>query len=567
MIKLTHLCKTYPGSAQPAIRDLSLDIDHGEFCTFVGPSGCGKTTILRMINQLDIPDSGDVYIQGVRLADADIIQVRRQIGFVMQSAALFPHRTVAQNIATVPRLAGWSKARIRARIDELVALMSLDSHLLHRYPHQLSGGQQGRVAIARAIAADPPILLMDEPFAAIDPVVRERLQDELLLLQQRLQKTIVLVTHDINEAIRLGDKIAIFQEGGVLAQFDTPDRILAHPASEFVRRFIGPEPNLKRLGMIQVGQLPRHDVPLLDERRSPAPIHRWPARCAWCLTASDARCTGLIRSGVSPCRWSARSPAATACVLPIARCSTWRPACWCMWMAKDNTRGRCLTPCCSKCSTARWGCDLMIDWSWVIDNHAMIGDLLWQHARMVLLALLFGSLLTGGLLAMTLRWPATAQPLITLCGVLFTIPSLALFILLLPFTGLSLTTSLIGLTLYSLLILLRNVLAGMEKLPQAALESARALGYTRGFRFFDIELWLLLPSLFAGLRIASVTLVGLVTVTALIGQGGLGQLLLAGFNQDFLTPIVVSLVLSLLLSLVFDGLIARLGDWLTPWTE
>lgn len=209
----------------------------------------------------------------------------------------------------------------------------------------------------------------------------------------------------------------------------------------------------------------------------------------------------------------------------------------------------------------------MIDWSWVIDNRAMIGDLLWQHARMVLLALLFGSLLTGGLLAVTLRWPVTAQPLITLCGVLFTIPSLALFILLLPFTGLSLTTSLIGLTLYSLLILLRNMLAGMEKLPQAALESARALGYTRGFRFFDIELWLLLPSLFAGLRIASVTLVGLVTVTALIGQGGLGQLLLAGFNQDFLTPIVVSLVLSLLLSLVFDGLIARLGDWLTPWTE
>ncbi|OYF85732.1 quaternary ammonium transporter [Klebsiella quasipneumoniae subsp. similipneumoniae] len=175
----------------------------------------------------------------------------------------------------------------------------------------------------------------------------------------------------------------------------------------------------------------------------------------------------------------------------------------------------------------------MIDWGWVIDNRAMIGDLLWQHARMVLLALLFGSLLTGGLLAITLRWPATAQPLITLCGVLFTIPSLALFILLLPFTGLSLTTSLIGLTLYSLLILLRNMLAGIEKLPQAALESARALGYTRGFRFFDIELWLLL----------------------------------AGFNQDFLTPIIVSLVLSLLLSLVFDGLIARLGDWLTPWTK
>ena len=269
MIRLENINKTYPGSAHAAIRGLNLIINDGEFCTFVGPSGCGKTTILRMINQLDKPDSGSVYVQGVNIAQVDIIQVRRKIGFVMQSAALFPHRTVAQNIATVPRLLGWRKAQIRTRIDELVDLMSLDRHLLTRYPHQLSGGQQGRVAIARALAADPPIRLMDEPFAAIDPVVRERLQDELLLIQQRLHKTIVLVTHDINEAIRLGDKIAIFQEGGVLAQCDTPDRLLAHPASGFVQRFIGPEPNLKRLGMIQVGQLPRHDVTLVDEGLSP----------------------------------------------------------------------------------------------------------------------------------------------------------------------------------------------------------------------------------------------------------------------------------------------------------
>ncbi|WP_434584224.1 ABC transporter ATP-binding protein [Klebsiella sp. R390] len=269
MIRLENIHKTYSGSAHAAIRGLNLVINSGELCTFVGPSGCGKTTILRMINQLDKPDSGNVYVQGVNIALADIIQVRRNIGFVMQSAALFPHRTAAQNIATVPRLLGWHKSRIRARIDELVDLMSLDRHLLTRYPHQLSGGQQGRVAIARALAADPSILLMDEPFAAIDPVVRERLQDELLLLQQRLHKTIVVVTHDINEAIRLGDKIAIFQEGGVLAQCDTPEQILAHPASEFVQRFIGPEPNLKRLGMLQVGQLPRHDVPLLDEGLSP----------------------------------------------------------------------------------------------------------------------------------------------------------------------------------------------------------------------------------------------------------------------------------------------------------
>lgn len=269
MIRLENINKTYPGSTHAAIRGLNLTIREGEFCTFVGPSGCGKTTILRMINQLDIPDTGNVYVQGNKIADADIIQVRRKIGFVMQSAALFPHRTVAQNIATVPRLLGWNKKHILARINELVGLMSLDLTLLNRYPHQLSGGQQGRVAIARALAADPPVLLMDEPFAAIDPVVREKLQDELLQLQQRLHKTIVLVTHDINEAIRLGDKIAIFQEGGVLAQFDTPDHILAHPASEFVARFIGPEPNLKRLGRFQVGQLPRHDVALVDETLTP----------------------------------------------------------------------------------------------------------------------------------------------------------------------------------------------------------------------------------------------------------------------------------------------------------
>lgn len=191
----------------------------------------------------------------------------------------------------------------------------------------------------------------------------------------------------------------------------------------------------------------------------------------------------------------------------------------------------------------------------------------WQHTLLVAVSLFFGTVLTGILIGLTLRWPASAPALLGLCGVLFTIPSLALFILLIPFTGLSLTTSAIGLTLYSLLILLRNVVAGIEKLPSDVLESARALGYTRWYRFVDVELHLIIPSLFAGLRIASVTLVGLVTVTALIGQGGLGQLLLSGFNQDFLTPIVVSVVLSLVLSFIFDSLIARLGYWITPWAR
>ncbi|VEB95870.1 Putative osmoprotectant uptake system permease protein yehY [Cedecea lapagei] len=209
----------------------------------------------------------------------------------------------------------------------------------------------------------------------------------------------------------------------------------------------------------------------------------------------------------------------------------------------------------------------MIDWQWVTDNLDMIGELMLQHLQMVLLSLAMGTVLTAIMLLLSIVWPALSGPLISLSGVLFTIPSLALFILLLPWTGLSMTTAVIGLTLYSLLILLRNVLAGMQKLPADVLESGRALGYTRFGRFIEVELFLILPALFAGLRIASVTLVGLVIVTALIGQGGLGQLMILGFNQNFLTPILVSLALSLVLSLFLDLLIARLGYSLTGWTR
>lgn len=209
----------------------------------------------------------------------------------------------------------------------------------------------------------------------------------------------------------------------------------------------------------------------------------------------------------------------------------------------------------------------MIDWVWTLDNSSMIVELTLQHLQLVVLSLVLGTVLTALMLLLAIIWPALSSPLMTLSSVLFTIPSLALFILLLPWTGLSMTTSVIGLTLYSLLILLRNVLAGLQKLPTEVLESARALGYTRFGRFIDIEIFLILPALFAGLRIASVTLVGLVIVTALIGQGGLGQLMILGFNQDFLTPIFISLGLSLLLSLLFDLVITRVGYHLTGWTR
>ncbi|KPX42543.1 ABC-type proline/glycine betaine transport system, ATPase component [Pseudomonas syringae pv. helianthi] len=274
MIRFEAIKKTHKGSPRTAVSDLTLHVREGEICVFVGPSGCGKTTLLRMINRLDIQDSGLIYVNGVATDELDVVTLRRGIGFMMQSAALFPHQTVAENIGAVPRLLGWNKHKIRQRVSELISLVGLQPEFLQRYPNQLSGGQQSRVALARALASDPPVVLMDEPFAALDPVIRERLQDELVALQRRLHKTIILVTHDMEEAIKIGDRIAIFEGEGRLAQFDTPHTILARPASEFVKSFIGRDPLLKRLSLMKVSDLPAEKVSgefklLLDDNSNP----------------------------------------------------------------------------------------------------------------------------------------------------------------------------------------------------------------------------------------------------------------------------------------------------------
>ncbi|WLH60973.1 ABC transporter ATP-binding protein [Pseudomonas sp. FP2300] len=256
MIRFEAVKKTHKGSPRMAVSDLTLHVREGEICVFVGPSGCGKTTILRMINRLDTQDSDRICVNGVATDELDVVTLRRGIGFMMQSSALFPHQTVAENIGAVPRLLGWGKSKIRQRVSELISLVGLQPEFLDRYPNQLSGGQQSRVALARALASDPPVVLMDEPFAALDPVIRERLQDELVALQRRLHKTIILVTHDMEEAIKVGDRIAIFEGEGRLVQFDTPHNILAHPASDFVKGFIGKDPLLKRLTLMKVADLP-----------------------------------------------------------------------------------------------------------------------------------------------------------------------------------------------------------------------------------------------------------------------------------------------------------------------
>ncbi|MGC2241018.1 MAG: ABC transporter ATP-binding protein [Acidimicrobiia bacterium] len=252
MIRLESVSKTFPGAVRPAVSSLSLEIGRGDFVTLVGPSGCGKTTTLKMINRIIEPTDGTILIDGRVAMAIPPHELRRSIGYVIQQIGLFPHRTISQNIATVPDLLGWDQVRIEDRVAELVELVGLEADLLPRYPSELSGGQQQRVGVARALAADPPVLLMDEPFGAVDPIVRKRLQQEFLELQERLGKTVVFVTHDIDEALFLGTKTAILNVGGILEQYDRPEVILASPANAFVEDFLGGERGLKRLALLPV---------------------------------------------------------------------------------------------------------------------------------------------------------------------------------------------------------------------------------------------------------------------------------------------------------------------------
>jgi osmoprotectant transport system ATP-binding protein len=254
-LELRDVTKRYPGQREPALVDLSLSVGAGEVCVLVGPSGSGKTTAMRLINRLIPLSDGDILLGGRSVLKREPNELRREIGYVIQQIGLFPHLSVADNIATVPRLLGWDKARINGRVEELIELIGLDAEIGRRYPAQLSGGQRQRVGVARALAADPPLMLMDEPFGAIDPINRARLQDEFLRLQARVRKTVVFVTHDIDEAIKMGDKIAILREGGRLAQYATPAEILTNPADDFVAQLVGADRALKRLGLATLSDL------------------------------------------------------------------------------------------------------------------------------------------------------------------------------------------------------------------------------------------------------------------------------------------------------------------------
>lgn len=296
MISLMGVTKHFGDSAEPAVSGLSMDIEQGETVVLVGPSGCGKTTTMKMINRLIEPTSGTIIVNGTDIGRQDPVKLRRGIGYVIQSIGLLPHRTVAENIATVPKLEGWEQPKINARVDELVSIFELDKGMLPRYPSELSGGQRQRVGVARALAADPPVMLMDEPFGAVDPIVRERLQDQFLDIQDRLQKTIVFVTHDIDEAIKLADRIAILNKGGIIEQYAPPEEILRTPANDFVKQFVGAERGLKRLALIKVADIEVEEGPVVSSSTSTEDARKIMASfdVDWAAVVDDGELKGWV---------------------------------------------------------------------------------------------------------------------------------------------------------------------------------------------------------------------------------------------------------------------------------
>ena len=271
-VRYADVTKRYEGADTDAVSHLDLEIPAGEICVLVGPSGCGKTTAMRMANRTVEMTSGDIFIGDRSVKDGDAAILRREIGYVIQQIGLFPHRTIAQNIGTVPKLLDWPKDRIRERVVTLMELIGLDPEYADRYPSQLSGGQQQRVGVARALAVDPPVMLMDEPFGAIDPINRSRLQNEFLRLQAEIEKTVLFVTHDVDEAIKMGDRIAVLQKGGKVAQYATPTELLMEPASDFVEDFVGADRALKRLALLRISDIDLWEAPVSRAGEPTAPV-------------------------------------------------------------------------------------------------------------------------------------------------------------------------------------------------------------------------------------------------------------------------------------------------------
>ena len=394
MITLKDVTKQYPDGTV-AVGNLDLEIPSGEITVLLGSSGCGKTTTLRMINRLIEPTSGEIELDGRNLLAMPVHELRRGIGYVIQQAGLFPHRSVADNIATVPRLLGWDKQRQRKRALELIELVGLEQNMADRYPSQLSGGQQQRVGVARALAADPPVLLMDEPFGAVDPVRRGALQQEFRRLQQELGKTVVFVTHDVDEAVLLGDRIAIMQEGGKVAQYGPPEALLAQPATEFVASFIGGTRGIKLLSLRPAADVPvtrgrrgrhRRLDAALRRRRPPARLGapRTGPRCRSSASGRPARCaTCSTRRSPRP-RAPRSASTSTACCSAPSR--------------STRSRSTCPRP------SARRRRPERVNWGWLERNLDTVLEDLQEHVQIAVTALVLGMLIAFPIGLIAYRW-------------------------------------------------------------------------------------------------------------------------------------------------------------------
>jgi len=565
-IELREVGKHYPGRAVPAVENLTMRIPAGEIVVLTGPSGCGKTTTMRMINRLVEPTSGVVTIGGTDVSALDLDEHRRNTGYVIQQIGLFPHLRVDANIGVVPRLLGWTRRRIADRVRELLDVVGLTREHGGRYPRELSGGQQQRVGVARAMAADPPVLLMDEPFGSTDPITRARLQDEFLRLQREVRKTVVFVTHDFDEALKVGDRIAVLRPRSVIAQYDTPQAILAAPADDYVARFIGSKRNLKRLALIRVGDLELR--PAAGEDGLPAvrpdatlrdvlDVMVRTGSTAVVLTDGDtARPLGVcdVSLLVAALRPTDKAPAAPE-VAEAPSTDTTVPA-----RPRRRRLGLLVRPVLLVLALLAL---FLIVRAHPIDSieqrflnaGAIFGEL-GEHLRLtvistactIAIALPLGILLTRA----GARW---ARPIgLGLGNLGQAIPSIGLVVLLALWMGTGTATAVTALVVYATLPVLRNTIVGLDGVDPTLVDAARGMGMGKTAILWRIELPLAVPVILAGIRTALVLTVASATLATFIDGGGLGGGLVAGIGLN--RPI---------LSLTFGIIVAALAlfaDWL-----
>ena len=588
MISFDNVTKEYPDGTV-AVDQLTLDVPDGTLAVFVGPSGCGKTTSMRMINRMIDPTSGTLTIDGEDVTKVDPVKLRLGIGYVIQSAGLMPHQRVIDNVATVPVLKGQSRRAARKAALGVLERVGLNPKLANRYPAQLSGGQQQRVGVARALAADPPILLMDEPFSAVDPVVRDELQAEMLRLQSELHKTVVFVTHDIDEAVKLGDKVAVFGPGGALQQYDEPARLLTNPANDFVSGFIGADRGYRGLQFFHASGLPLHEIRRASEDEIDG------------LNLADGDWALVKKPDGSPYGWidaegvQRHREGNSLYDSVVAGGSLFHP---------DGTLRQALDAALSSPS----GLGVAVDGDGQVIGGVRAEDVLealekqrqgpagqerrrlggwlsvryllthlddaWEltliHLRLSLIPIVLGLLIAVPLGALVQRTTTLRRLTTVTASIIFTIPSLALFVvlpLIIPTRILDEANVIVALTLYTTALLVRAVPEALDAVPAPVRDAATAVGYKPLTRMLKVDLPLAIPVLVAGLRVVAVTNISMVAVGSVIGIGGLGTWFTEGYQADKSDQIIAGIIAIFVLAIVVDTLIMVAGRLLTPWTR